>query len=377
MNSRISTFRVSRWALALLPFLVVSEVRGLEPTELKALLEEARIIEEMPGVRAAVRFSGGRMVSAAVGLADRSQVLPLDDSTPMPGGSTGKTFVAALTLLLVENGVLTMDGQASRWLGDTPWYPRLPNADAIEVAHLLSHSTGIIDYPETVGFNTAMIWRVLRRGSAYFTPEELIDYALDRRASFPSGQGFRYSDTGYLVLGRLLEAASGRDYYELLDERILQPVGLTHTRPQNDAVLEGVVMGYMGGAPVQRDDGRMKFDPRSEWTGGGLLTTAIDLASFFGQLAEGGIVSPESFRAMLSEGWREPGVANHYGLGVFVWADDGSFGHGGLWPGYRSWVLHRLESGVTVAVQTNRDGRVDLESLARRIADASEAPAGR
>ncbi len=329
---------------------------GFDQPGLTALLEEARAAHEMPGVRAAVRYPGGRTVVAAVGEANREQGTPLDNDLPMPGGSTGKTFVAALTLLLVEDGVI-VQGQ---------------DAGAVEVRHLLSHSSGIIDYPATAGFNTAMIWRVVRHGSAYFTPEELIGYALDRRAPFPVGQGFRYSDTGYLVLGRLIEAASERDYYELLDERILKPAGLGHTRPQNQSVLEGVATGYMAGSPVQRKDGRMKFDPRSEWTGGGLLTTAVDLASFFGQLAEGAIVSPESFQAMLEAGWREPESTSHYGLGVFVWRDDGSFGHGGLWPGYRSHVLHRLDSGVTVAVQANRDGRIDLDGLARRIADASE-----
>ncbi len=357
-----------------------SPARGLDPAALSALLEEARTEGKMPGLRAAVRFADGPLVRAAVGLGDVEAGVPLDNVIGMPGGSTGKTFVAALTMLLVEDGTLSLDDPAAKWLGDRPWFARLPNAEAIRVRHLLSHSAGLGDYPGRPGFLAAMVGRVLRHGSAYFEPEELIRYALDRRPLFPVGEGYRYTDVGYLVLGRLVEAASGRSYYELLEERILTPLELDRIRPADRSVLPDITPGYSGGARNLKKDGRMKLDPRSEWTGGGLTTNPTMLVEFYAALAGGRVVTAESLELMLESGYRDPADPEwRYGFGVFVHPPSRSFGHAGLWSGYRTHVAHFRDAGLTVAVQTNRDGRVDLESLVVRIARLAtgEDPAGR
>ena len=142
----------------------------------------------------------------------------------------------------------------------------------------------------------------------------------------------------YLVLGRLLESASGRNYYELLEERILIPQHLDQVHPANQSVLPNITPGYMGGASNLKKDGRMK------------------------------IVKPETFEQMLDDGWHDANTPDyHYGLGLFVFDSGESFGHGGLWPGYRTRVMHYEESGTTIAVQTNRDGNLDMQALVARI----------
>ena len=348
--------------LAAAPPVVSAEDQGA----LRAILEETRAELKMPGLRAAVRYPDGRVVRAAVGLADREADIPLDDSVRMPGGSTGKTFVAALTMLLVEDGVLSLDDPASKWLGDREWYRRLPNADDIRVRHLLSHSAGLGDYPGTMRFRIRMVWRAIRRGGR-FEPEELIGF-IDRKPRFPAGRGYAYTDAGYLVLGRVIEAATGRAYYDLLRERILEPHGLDEIGLQDRSVLPHITPGYTMGARNLREDGAMKFDPSSEWTGGGLTTSPTMLVRFYGALAEERIVQPASLAEMLAGGWREPATPEwHYGFGLFVYDGGASFGHGGMWPGYRTHVRHYAESGITVAVQTNRDGRLDMQSVVDRV----------
>ncbi len=343
---------------------------GIGQQELSSLLEQARQEMKMPGLRAAVRLSDGQVVRAAVGLGDKEAQIPLNDTIGMPGGSTGKSFVAALTMLLVEDGILSLDDPASKWLGDTSWYGELANADDILVRHLLSHSSGISDYPGRVAFNLSMVGRVVRHGSAKYEPEELIGFVLGKRARFPAGEGYYYTDVGYLVLGRLIEAAAGQAYYELLQERVLDPLGLDEVKPADRSVLENITPGYMGGARNLKPDGRMKFDPSSEWTGGGLTTNPTMLVEFFAALAEGRLVEPASLDMMLQGGWRNPRTPEwHYGFGLFVYDDGTSFGHAGLWPGYRTRVIHHVPSGTTIAVQTNRDGRLDLAGLIRRIAE--------
>ena len=150
---------------------------GLEEDTLATFLQSARDEGDLPGVRAAVRFPDGRVVRAAAGMADTKAGEPMDNDVGMPGGSTGKPFVAALTLLLVEDGVLSLDDPAKKWLGDTDWFEKLPNSEDILVRHLLSHSSGLGDYPGKMRFILRMVGRVLRHGSAYFEPDELIGFA--------------------------------------------------------------------------------------------------------------------------------------------------------------------------------------------------------
>ena len=341
---------------------------ALDQAELAALLEEARVEMKMPGLRAAVRFPDGRIVRAATGLADREADVPLDDTVRMPGGSTGKTFVAALTMLLVEDGVLSLDDPASKWLVGERWYKRLPNADEIRLRHLLSHSAGLGDYPSTTRYRMGSIFRAIRHGGIRFEPEELIGF-ISRKPLYPVGRGYAYTDAGYLVLGRVIEAATGRTYYDLVRERILKPQGLDEIGLQDRSVLPNITTGYMMGARNLRKDGTMKIDPSSEWTGGGLTTTPTMLVKFYGALTEGRIVKPESLARMLESGWRNPETPDwHYGFGLFVYDDGATFGHGGLWPGYRTHVTHYAASGTTIAVQTNRDGRLDMQAVVTRIA---------
>lgn len=344
-------------------------VMGFDDSVLQSLLETTRTEMNMPGLRAAVRLKDGRIVRASVGLADKEADTPLDNSVGIPGGSTGKTFVAALTMLLVEEGALTLDDPASRWLGDTPWYHRLPNNKEIRVRHLLSHSAGIEDYIDTAKFQFSMIGRVIRDGSARYEPEELIEFVLDKKPLFIPGEGYHYTDAGYLVLGRLIEAATGEKYFDLLGERILKPHQLTGIRPADKSILTDIATGYMGGGRNLKKDGRMKFDPSSEWTGGGLITNPTMLVQFYGALVNDQIVSQESLAQMIAGGWRNPDTpGSHYGFGLFVDDAGKSFGHGGLWPGYRTHVTHFVPSGITVAVQTNRDGRLDMQALVDIIA---------
>ena len=215
----------------------------------------------------------------------------------------------------------------------------------------------------------SMIGGVLRHGSARFEPEELIGFVQNKKALFPAGKGFAYTDAGYLVLGRVIEAASGRMYYDLLEERILAPLQLDQVRPAKQSVLPDITPGYTGGARNLKKDGRMKFDPSSEWTGGGLTTNPTMLVHFFAALAEGHVVKPDRLAQMLDAGWRNPETpAWHYGSGLFVYDNGKTFGHGGMWPGYRTRVVHNVPTGITIAVQTNRDGRLDMREVVKRIA---------
>lgn len=229
--------------------------------------------------------------------------------------------------------------------------------------------------PESFDDIHSMIGRVIRDGSAYYAPEELIEFVLDKKPLFAPVMGYHYTDAGYLVLGRLIEAVTGEQYYNLLEERILIPHRLTGIRPADKSVLTDIATGYMGGGRNLKEDGRMKFDPRSEWTGDGLITTPAMLVQFYGVLVNEEIVNGESLAQMIDGGWYDTeSSGSHYGYGLLVDDVGQKFGHGGLWPGYRTHVTHFAAGGIMVAVQTNRDGRLDMQALADKIATRVQAP---
>jgi hypothetical protein len=98
------------------------------------------------------------------------------------------------------------------------------------------------------------------------------------------------------------------------------------------------------------------------------------LVQFFGALAEGRIVTPDSLNLMLESGWRDPSEPGyHYGFGLFVHDGGEWFSHGGKWVGYRTHVTHFVPTGITVAVQTNQDDRTDLTGLIARINELAAA----
>ncbi len=356
----------------LIPLATLCFLSGVQAQESKTInqdsligfLEETCIRENMPGLRAAIRYPDGQILRASTGFANRELEIALNDTIGMPGGSTGKTFMAVLTMILVQEGVLSLDEAIPQYVGNTSWFKKLTNGEKIKIKHLLSHSSGIRDYPGTFAFTRKMIWRVIRYGSAKFSPEELIQMVQHKKARFEPGRGYGYTDVGYLILGRVIESATGKSYYELLDEKILKPFELTQIHFQNESVLKNVAMGYMANSPVINKDGKMKFDPSSEWTGGGLITNPTMLVEFYGKLVDGEIIEKEMLQKMIFEGWKNPDTPNfHYGYGLFVYKEGESFGHGGLWPGYRTHVAHFSESGITVAIQTNRDGRIDMVDI--------------
>lgn len=341
----------------------------LDQDALSELLKPIQIEQEMPGLRAAILYSDGAIVRSAVGLADMENNIPLDHDIGMPGGSTGKSFAATLVMLLTEDGTLTLDNFAAEWVGEEPWFNELPNNEDIRIRHLLSHSSGLSDYPSTTRYMMLSIWRALFRGGIRFTPDELIEMVANKKPLFPVGGGFAYSDSGYLVLGKIIEAATKQDYYELLQDRVLKPQNLNLIRPQNVSALPDITPGYTRGARNLRNDGTMKSDPTSEWTGGGLVTNPTMLVQFFGALTRGEIVNLETFELMKNSGWQDPNTPDwHYGFGLFVTHDGNVVEHGGLWMGYRTHVRHYLDQQLTIAVQTNRDGPINLEAIVDQIA---------
>ena len=357
------------------------------------LLDDFRTKYGFPGATAAYALPDGSVQTVATGFADLESGIPMTPDSRMLAASIGKSFVAATILALETDGYLQQSDLVSQYLGNRDWFDRLPNHDTMTISDLLRHGAGIPDHIHTEAFGSAMA-TLMQTGGDAPTPEVAIGFILDANPLFPAGTGYSYSDTGYLLLGLVIEKVTGRRYYDLVRERFLQPLGLKATSPSNLRTQPGLAVGYTSpgnpfGIPPRTMDkqGRLLWDPAMEWTGGGLVSTSHSLA-LWGHRLFGGSAMPAPYLDRLLDGIRlspeAPGV--FYGAGVAIYADTPRgpvYGHGGWIPGYVSSLRHYADPGVTIAFQINTDvGIVDdstdlVPALEAALADLVIAEGGK
>jgi D-alanyl-D-alanine carboxypeptidase len=338
-----------------MPGAVVQDRRA----RLQAALDEWRVSTNTPGASLGIVLGEGEVVALASGVADRASGRPMTTTDLLMTGSTGKTFFAALALQLVETGRLDLNAPISTYLGQRPWFSRLPNANDITVRMLMTHTSGLVRYEMNPRFTADL----RAQPDKAWTPEEEIAYLFDAAPPFAAGQGWDYSDTNYIVLGMIMEGLTGTTVYDEVDRRFLKPLALTHVAPTTSRRVPGLVPGYAGARdPLGLPDevmvnGLMVINPQFEWTGGGYATSASDLARWGHALYAAKAISPKMRDLMIAEAVpARLGPETRYGLGVIVRPTTPvgpAWGHSGFFPGYQTELLHLPESGLTMALQIN------------------------
>jgi D-alanyl-D-alanine carboxypeptidase len=257
-----------------------------------------------PGALVVVR-AGDDVRAEARGYADGDRSLEMRADERFRVGSVTKTFVAALVLLLVEDGKLRLDDTVESRLPGL-----IPSGEEITVRQLLSHTSGLPDYVEDP--------RVLGDPRRRWRPRDLLALALagPARRSAPGG-GYAYSSTNYVVLGLLAEAVGDASLGKLLEDRIFEPLDLDQTsftpgRLSDDHVHGHRAPSHQGvvtGPPVDTSDEAAWW----AWGAGGIVSTAEDMQRFFAALLRGRVIEPARLREM------EPFVQagrQRYGLGL-------------------------------------------------------------
>jgi len=313
-----------------------------------------------PGIAFAYCLPDGRCESLAAGYSDLKHRVRMRGDDRFLAGSVGKTFVAAIMMQLVEEGRVGLDDRIADYLGQEPWFPRLANGPDITVAMLLAHRTGIGgtgNIGQAVGLaareHPNRVWSHMDR------------LPLDLPANFPAGSQFEYRDENYDLAALLIEKLTGDSYYTEVSRRILVPLHLEGTYPQNNSSerhLPGVVNGYqwhgdeLGLAADISTNGFFALSPSYEWGGGGLVSNAPDLARWARTLYGGRLLQDAILAQMLAPRSRS-GQIEQYGLGTAIYATPWgvAYGHTGYMPGYRSAMLYLPRYDLGVALQTNTD----------------------
>ncbi len=328
-------------------------------------LDRLRQKHGFPGATCAYVLRDGTIGEIASGVSDKETNAPMTTKSRMLAASIGKTFVGAAALGLAREGLIDLDASLSSWLGNREWFARLPNHDTITLRQLLTHSSGLPDHVHSPKFLENPISHKIQAGD-FFSPESLIECILDQPALFEAGQGWSYTDTGYILLGLVIEAATGDDYYEVVKRRFLKPLNLDMTSPSDRPDLPGLIAGYTSpnngfGVPPKTIDasGSLVWNPLLEWTGGGMISTSRDLAVWAKILYEGNAMQSDYLKDLF-RGASIRGSDQQYGAGVVIQKSPlgDQWGHYGIIPGYVSSMRYYPKYGFAVAFQVNTDENV-------------------
>ncbi|MBS1700730.1 MAG: beta-lactamase family protein [Armatimonadetes bacterium] len=309
-----------------------------------------------PGVAVLIRCGSEVLFRESYGRADIELDVPLSPNHVFRIASITKMMTAAEILKLSEEGKLTLDDHADKYL------PEIPVAKFVTVRELLSHTAGISDQPTFVSPDF---------GKNDRTTEELLKDIALRPSDFDPGTRWSYSNAGYVLLGAIIERVTGASWKDAFHEDIFLPLGMARTGCfGNEVIIPGRVRGYTTETPDRSPKNAEEFSLSVPMASGGLLSTLDDLAIWAQSLASGKLISLESFRQMIEPTKTLPGMPTRhgYGFGTILTRVRGesAIGHTGQIPGYTSCLTHFPSLDVTVVVLSN-DHYFDARGAGRRF----------
>jgi D-alanyl-D-alanine carboxypeptidase len=326
-----------------------------------------RIVDQLvrdgaPGAVAVVRTPSG-VVRVQSGLARRRPRLAMAATDRFRVASMTKSFVATVVLQLVAEGRLRLDDTVERWLPGL-----VPGGAEITIRQLLDHTSGIFDYYDDARFVRA----VIARPGRHWPPRTLVGIATRHRPVFPPGKGWSYSNTNFVVLGLVVEAATGTAVRQQLEQRVIRPLRLRETSFPAGRRIDGPhADGYIGFATLPRLrsllDVTSVVSPSFAWTAGGIVSSADDITRFYSALLAGRLLPPALLEAM-----KTPAPTGKYGLGLEIvdTACGRAYGHDGIAPGYRGVAYASADGSRVVLVTVNVDetfvAQSELDAAAER-----------
>ncbi|MFJ2189771.1 serine hydrolase domain-containing protein [Kitasatospora sp. NPDC087861] len=317
---------------------LTSDVTNRLDTAIKQVMSEASV----PGVIVGLTTPDGSY-QRAFGQADKVAGTPMSADMNMRIGSETKTFTATAVLRLVDQGKVGLDDPISKYVGG------VPGGDGITVRQLGEMRSGLFPYSSDPDFLNALI----TDPNQVFTPDQLLAYGYKHPASFPPGSKFEYSNSNYILLGKLIEKVGGQPADQFLKQQVFTPATLTGTVFPVDATFpDPHARGYTDQTPTGATADATDWNPSWAWTAGAAISNLADLQRWAKSLATGTLLNPATQAERLKTlPTGESGVG--YGFGLFD--NNGWIGHNGSLPGYETVTVHLPQSQATLVVLLNTD----------------------
>lgn len=331
--------------------------------------EAASIVERAypagkPGAAAIVTEKGKVVWAGGSGMADIAASRPIDADTVFRLGSITKQFTAAVVLQLVAEGKVSLDDPLTRFLPD---YPADKGGKAT-VRQLLNHTSGIQSYTGIPG------WMVEAKTANAYTTDELIAQFRDMPVEFQPGEKWNYNNSGYVLLGAVIEKVTGRPWYAEVERRIAKPLGLKSIRyGGEEAKVPAFAIGYRAGENGAFEPAQ-KLDMSVPHAAGALIGNVRDLAKWSQALHHGKVVTPALYAEMIAPTALPGGESAPYGYGMGRGGlhDLTMLTHNGGIFGFATNAMYVPERDLFVAVFTNADSGIASNGVAMlRLAAAA------
>lgn len=329
------------------PITVAPGARGDDglAREIDALVREAMQAPAAVGLSVAVAVGDEMVLAEGYGLAEVEHDVPADADTLFRIGSVTKQFTAAAIVRLAEQGKLYIDDDVRSFLPDYPTH-----GHEVTLRHLLTHTSGIRGYTEL----GPAFWS---DAAVELTHDEMVARWKDLPFQFPPGTRWAYSNSGYYLLGMVVEEVSGRTYAEYLAQELFEPLELTHIRyDSNVDIVKNRAQGYRLVDGVLANDGLIATSRPG--AAGALIASAKDLVRWQIALVSGEVVRPESYEEMTTPFLLDDNTETKYGFGLMLAELEGRpcVRHGGGIFGFNAELLYLPEERVSVAAISNCEG---------------------
>jgi D-alanyl-D-alanine carboxypeptidase len=315
--------------------------------------EFAKVKESAPSVIVGVRSPKGTW-EKAYGLADIATKTASTTNMYHRIGSVTKTFVATAILQLAERGKLSLDDPVDDYVAG------VPNGSHITVRELITMTSGLGSYSNDPKFASDILSQPQRQ----WTPQELLDQAYSMPTSFPPGTAMQYSNTNYVLLGKVIEYVTGKSWEDVVKKQILKPLHMDATLlPTGNTVPSPHTNGYthmtneiVGATQTNAWTDATDFSPSSTGAAGSMISQMGDLLTWGHALATGQGVLPASAQAQrLSSFGTMSGIGATVFYGDGLMCKNGWIGHSGNIAGYNTVLLHNPSTQTTIVIEATGD----------------------
>ncbi len=341
-----------RLSIRRLTFLVVFVASSFLPSAYAADLAKeldqlfaANYPADGPGAAVLVEQNGKPLLRKAYGQADLELGVPLAADSIFRLGSITKQFTAVLVMQLIAEGKLSESDPITKFLPDFP----AAQAQGVTIHHLVTHTSGVPSYTDLAEWPP--------RVREDLTVQQILDMTQDKPRDFPSGTQWKYSNTGYIALGAILEKVEGKPYAKIVEERIFKPLGMSSSSyGEETRIIPRRAKGYAGGPGAYVNAPYLSMT--QPYAAGSLLSTVDDLARW-NRALDGESVLPAPFRDRL---WQPAkltdGLNTRYAWGWGVWEYEGHrvISHSGGIHGFVTDAVRVPGAGLFIAVLSNNPG---------------------
>jgi CubicO group peptidase (beta-lactamase class C family) len=335
----------------------------LEPVKIDAVFKA--YTRATPGCALGIYHDGRIVYSKGYGMAELNLGVPISPGTMFDIGSTSKQFAAASTVLLANEGKISLSDDIRKYIPELPDY-----GTTITIDHLLRHTSGLRDY------NGLLFMKGFRNEDVTDDDDALAIIVRQRNLNFKPGTKWDYSNTGFFLLSVIVKRVSGKTLAQFAKERLFDPLGMPRTnfRDDHNALLAGRAVAY---DPVEKGGGagggaKYQID-MSSWDqlgDGAVNTNVIELVKWDENFYTGQVGGRALIDRLTERGTLVTGDSLQYARGLFVDQYRGvrRVHHGGAWAGYRAMLMRFPNQHLSVATLCNRSD-ANTTQLAEGVAD--------